>query len=46
MVPPHGFPEFISVGIVALLHIWKRNNLLSIGGGTLLYMVLIQMVFI
>jgi branched-subunit amino acid transport protein AzlD len=45
MVVPHGFPEFISVGIVALLHIWKRNNLLSIGGGTLLYMVLVQMVF-
>ncbi|MBU4539631.1 MAG: AzlD domain-containing protein [Acetobacterium sp.] len=46
MVAPHGFPEFISVGIVALLHIWKRNNLLSIGGGTLLYMVLVQMVFV
>ena len=46
MATPHGLPEFIAVAIVALLHIWKRNNLLSIGGGTLLYMVLIQMVFI
>ncbi|MDZ5724286.1 MULTISPECIES: branched-chain amino acid transporter permease [Acetobacterium] len=46
MVPPHGFPEYLAVGIVALLHVWKRNNLLSIGGGTLVYMVLIQMVFI
>ena len=46
MAVPHGFPEFIAVAIVALLHIWKRNNLLSIGGGTLLYMVLIQVVFI
>lgn len=45
VTPPNGLPEFISVGIVALLHIWKRNNLLSIGGGTLMYMVLIQMVF-
>lgn len=46
MVPPHGFPEFIAVGIVALLHIWKRNNLLSIGGGTVVYMVMIQMIFV
>ncbi len=45
MVPPHGLPEFIAVGIVALLHIWKRNNLLSIGGGTVAYMVMIQMIF-
>lgn len=45
MVVPHGLPEFIAVGFVALLHIWKRNNLLSIGGGTLVYMLLIQMVF-
>ena len=46
MTSPHGFPEFIAVGIVALLHIWKRNNLLSIGGGTLIYMMLIQLVFV
>ena len=42
---PHGIPEAISVIAVALLHVWKRNNLLSIGVGTVLYMVLIQMVF-
>jgi branched-subunit amino acid transport protein AzlD len=42
---PHGIPELISVAVVALLHIWKRNNLLSIGVGTVLYMVLIQTVF-
>lgn len=42
---PYGIPEAISVLTVALLHIWKRNNLLSIGVGTVLYMVLIQMVF-
>lgn len=42
---PHGIPELIAVVVVAVLHVWKRNNLLSIGVGTVLYMVLIQMVF-
>jgi branched-subunit amino acid transport protein AzlD len=42
---PFGIPEMVSVLAVALLHIWKRNNLLSIGVGTVLYMVLIQCVF-
>ena len=42
---PYGIPEIISVVTVAVLHIWKRNNLLSIGVGTVLYMVLIQTVF-
>ena len=41
----HGIPELISVSVVAGLHLWKRNNLLSIGVGTVLYMVLIQVVF-
>lgn len=43
---PHGLPEVLSIAVVALLHIWKRNNLLSIGVGTVLYMFLIQRVFI
>ena len=42
---PYGIPELIAVTVVAVLHVWKRNNLLSIGVGTVLYMVLIQMVF-
>lgn len=42
---PHGMPEAIAVFVTAALHVWKRNNLLSIGAGTILYMVLIQMVF-
>jgi len=42
---PHGIPEAIAVAVTAVLHVWKRNNLLSIGVGTVLYMVLIQMVF-
>lgn len=41
----HGIPEIISVLVVAGLHIWKKNILLSIGLGTICYMVLIQLVF-
>ena len=42
---PHGLPELIAGACVVLLHAWKRNSLLSILAGTLLYMVLIQAVF-
>ena len=42
---PYGIPEFLACGAVAALHVWKRNTLLSIAGGTVLYMVLVQMVF-
>ena len=45
MEAPHGIPELIAVAVTAGLHVWKRNNLLSIGTGTVLYMVLIQAVF-
>ena len=41
----HGLPEFIGVMVVGILHIWKKNTLLSIGAGTVVYMFLIQMVF-
>ncbi|MDD3168324.1 MAG: AzlD domain-containing protein [Eubacteriales bacterium] len=43
---PFGIPELIAVGMVAGLHLWRKNNLLSILGGTVLYMVLIQFVFV
>lgn len=43
---PHGAPELLAIAVVALLHLWKRNNLLSIGVGTALYMVLVQVVFV
>lgn len=39
-------PALLSVAVVVLLHIWKHNNLLSIFGGTILYMVLVQAVFV
>lgn len=42
---PYGIPEFVSVGVVAIVHIWKKNILWSIGLGTALYMFLVQVVF-
>ena len=42
---PFGLPEAIGIVIVALLHLWKRNSLLSIGVGTARYMLLVQLVF-
>ena len=38
-------PGFIAAAVVVALHLWKHNNLLSIFGGTILYMVLVQTVF-
>ena len=43
---PHGIPEAIGILSVAILHKWKGNALLSIFGGTIIYMVLVQTVFI
>ena len=40
-----GIPELISVAAVVLLHLWRRQMLLSIAGGTVIYMVLVQLVF-
>ena len=42
---PFGIPEAIGCAVVALMHIWKRNTLLSIGLGTICYMILVQFVF-
>lgn len=42
---PRGIPELISVAAVVGLHRWKGNVLLSIAGGTLLYMLLVQVIF-
>lgn len=38
-------PQLLAAAAVVALHLWKRNNLLSIFGGTVLYMVLVQGVF-
>ncbi|MBT1165090.1 branched-chain amino acid transporter permease [Bifidobacterium felsineum] len=45
-VGAHGVPEVISVLAIVVLHWWKRDMLLSIAGGTVLYMVLVQLVFV
>ena len=42
---PCGAPELLAGLVVVGLHIWKRNSLLSIGLGTVCYMLLIQFVF-
>ena len=42
---PFGIPELIGVAAVVLLHVWKRNTLISIAGGTVCYMLLVQLVF-
>ena len=42
---PHGLPELIAAGFVIIMHLWRRNFLISILGGTFLYMFLIQVVF-
>ena len=46
LAAPHGIPELLCIAVTALLHVWKRNYLLSIGVGTVLYMFLVQTVFI
>ena len=41
----YGIPEIISILVTTILHVWKRNMLISIAGGTICYMVLIQLIF-
>lgn len=41
----YGIPEILSVLLIIVLHKWKKSTLLSIGGGTSLYMLLVQTVF-
>lgn len=42
---PYGIPELIASALVVGLHIWKRNTLLSVGAGTVCYMLLVQLAF-
>ena len=43
ILPPHGIPQMAAILAVVLLHCWKRNMLISIAGGTMLYMALIRL---
>ena len=38
----HGLRELAACLIVIFLHIWKRNTLLSITAGTVIYMLMVQ----
>lgn len=42
----HGLPELTAAAVVAVLHIWKQNILLTVGLGTVCYMILVQLVFV
>ena len=46
MRAPYGIPEAIAVLAVIALHLWKKQTLLSIAGGTAVYMILVQFVFV
>ena len=41
----HGLPELIAIAVTVGLHLWKRQMLLSIAGGTICYMLLVQFIF-
>ena len=43
---PYCIPELLAVVLVAVLHIWKRNTLISVFGGVIFYMVIVQYVFV
>ena len=40
-----GVPELLAIALVIGLHLWKRQMLLSIAGGTIFYMALVQFIF-
>ncbi len=41
----HGIPELLGILVTAALHLWKRQMLLSIAGGTIFYMLVLHFVF-
>ena len=41
----HGLPELIALAVITALHVWRRNMLLSIAAGTVVYMLLVNFVF-
>lgn len=46
LTSPYGIPELIAILSIVLLHKWKNNVLLSIGGGTVVYMIFVQAIFV
>ena len=43
---PFGLPELLATVFVIVIHVWKRNTLISVFGGVILYMLLVQLVFV
>ena len=41
----HGLPELIAIAVTIVLHLWRKQMLLSIAGGTACYMLLVQFLF-
>ena len=41
----HGVPEAIAIAVTIALHRWKHQTLVSITGGTVCYVLLVQLVF-
>ena len=46
LAPPFGLAELLACGAVTALHLWRGNALISIFGGTAVYMILVQFVFV
>jgi|SRR5699024_2152809 len=42
---PYAIPELIAILVILFIHKWRRNSLLSIASGTIVYMALVQLVF-
>ena len=42
---PYALPEAVSIVCIIILHLWRKNTLLSIGAGTAIYMILVQYIF-
>ena len=42
---PYGLPEIISLAVVTGTYLWKRNTILRVVTGTVLYMFLVQSIF-
>lgn len=43
---PYGLPELLAIILIVVLHKWKENVLISIGLGTIFYIILLNFVFI
>jgi branched-subunit amino acid transport protein AzlD len=42
---PFGLPEIAAIAVIVILHLWRGNSLISIGAGTVVYMLMVQVVF-